>query len=124
MVAVMAGAPDEPGRQHECGRMLGWGPGRKVPARAPQPEVSRSRWPLGNVVPSGPVAQWREKKKRGRAATRNARLPVVALGPEPSGLGPTRAFARIHAGAPAQLGRPPLRRPYRGPKRKKARDGD
>ncbi|KAJ1151509.1 hypothetical protein NDU88_004289 [Pleurodeles waltl] len=52
------------------------------------------------------------------------RLPVVALGPEPSGLGPTRAFTRIHAGAPAQLGRPPLRRPYRGPKRKKARGGD
>ncbi|KAJ1092522.1 hypothetical protein NDU88_005632 [Pleurodeles waltl] len=43
MVAVMAGAPAEPGRRHECELMLGWGPGRKVPARAPQPEVSRSR---------------------------------------------------------------------------------
>ncbi|KAJ1112907.1 hypothetical protein NDU88_001168 [Pleurodeles waltl] len=28
------------------------------------------------------------------------------LGPETSGPGPTRALTRIHAGAPAQLGRP------------------
>ncbi|KAJ1087842.1 hypothetical protein NDU88_001005 [Pleurodeles waltl] len=41
------------------------------------------------------------------AATGSARLPVVVLGPKPSGLGPTRALTRIHAGAPAQLGRPP-----------------
>ncbi|KAJ1174861.1 hypothetical protein NDU88_000152 [Pleurodeles waltl] len=39
-------------------------------------------------------------------ATGNASLPLVALGPESSGSGPTLALARIHAGAPAQLGRP------------------
>ncbi|KAJ1123545.1 hypothetical protein NDU88_002014 [Pleurodeles waltl] len=38
MVAVMEGAPAEPGRRHGCERMLRWGPGGKVPARAPQPE--------------------------------------------------------------------------------------
>ncbi|KAJ1152302.1 hypothetical protein NDU88_005077 [Pleurodeles waltl] len=40
------------------------------------------------------------------AATGNARLPLVALGPESSGSGSTLALARIHAGAPAQLGHP------------------
>ncbi|KAJ1143471.1 hypothetical protein NDU88_009779 [Pleurodeles waltl] len=69
----------------------------------------------------GPRDRW---ELRFPAATGNARLPVVALGLEPSGLGPTRALNRIHAGAPAQLGHPPLRRPYRGQKRKKARGGD
>ncbi|KAJ1188876.1 hypothetical protein NDU88_005633 [Pleurodeles waltl] len=95
MVAVMAGAPAEPGRRHECERK--------------------------NFVPGSFFfllffsVHW---------ATGNARLPLVALGPEPSGLGPTLALTRIHACAPAQLGRPPLRRPYRGQKRKKARGGD
>ncbi|KAJ1163868.1 hypothetical protein NDU88_004320 [Pleurodeles waltl] len=65
--------------------------------------------PLGTTFPSG----HREHETSGCGARAG-----------PSGLGPTRAFTRIHAGAPAQLGRPPLRRPYRGPKRKKARGGD
>ncbi|KAJ1198128.1 hypothetical protein NDU88_001972 [Pleurodeles waltl] len=43
------------------------------------------------------------------AATVNASLPLVALGPESSGSGPTLALARIHAGAPALLGRPRVR---------------
>ncbi|KAJ1204518.1 hypothetical protein NDU88_008295 [Pleurodeles waltl] len=38
------------------------------------------------------------------AVTGNASLPLVALGPESSGSGPTLALARIHAGAPARLG--------------------
>ncbi|KAJ1161813.1 hypothetical protein NDU88_002294 [Pleurodeles waltl] len=49
----------------------------------------------------------RNRKPRAPAATGSARLPVVALWPEPSGLGPTRALTRIHAGTPAQLGHPP-----------------
>ncbi|KAJ1201619.1 hypothetical protein NDU88_005425 [Pleurodeles waltl] len=58
-----AGAPAVPGRRHECGRVQGWGPSRKIPARAPPAEGLRFQWPLGNVVPSGPVAQ-RAKKER------------------------------------------------------------
>ncbi|KAJ1137724.1 hypothetical protein NDU88_004122 [Pleurodeles waltl] len=58
-----AGAPAVLGRRHECGRVQGWGPSRKIPARAPPAEGSRLQWPLGNVVPSGPVAQ-RTKKER------------------------------------------------------------
>ncbi|KAJ1127236.1 hypothetical protein NDU88_005639 [Pleurodeles waltl] len=45
-----AGAPAEPGRRHECGRVQGWSPSRKIPARAPPAEASRFQWPLGNVV--------------------------------------------------------------------------
>ncbi|KAJ1173130.1 hypothetical protein NDU88_004971 [Pleurodeles waltl] len=36
-----AGAPAVPGRRHECGRVQGWGPSRKIPARAPPAEGSR-----------------------------------------------------------------------------------
>ncbi|KAJ1193709.1 hypothetical protein NDU88_003005 [Pleurodeles waltl] len=63
-----AGALAVPGRRHECGRVQGWGPSRKIPARAPPAEGSRFQWPLGNVVPSGPVAQRakKERKKRGK----------------------------------------------------------
>ncbi|KAJ1124249.1 hypothetical protein NDU88_002710 [Pleurodeles waltl] len=67
---------------------------------------------------------YRDECERLLAATGNARLPLVALGPEPSGLGPTLALTRIHAGALAPLGRLPLRRPYRGQIRKKACGGD
>ncbi|KAJ1142598.1 hypothetical protein NDU88_008912 [Pleurodeles waltl] len=48
MIAVMAGAPAEPGRRHECGRVQWWSPSRKIPARAPPAEASRFQWPLGN----------------------------------------------------------------------------
>ncbi|KAJ1133138.1 hypothetical protein NDU88_011435 [Pleurodeles waltl] len=61
--AAPAGAPAVLGRRHECGRVQGWGPSRKIPARAPPAEGSCLQWPLGNVVPSGPVAQ-RAKKER------------------------------------------------------------
>ncbi|KAJ1083540.1 hypothetical protein NDU88_003698 [Pleurodeles waltl] len=61
--AAPAGAPAVLGRRHECGRVQGWGPSRKIPARAPPAEGSRLQWTLGNVVPSCPVAQ-RAKKKR------------------------------------------------------------
>ncbi|KAJ1177346.1 hypothetical protein NDU88_002605 [Pleurodeles waltl] len=36
-----AGAPAVPGRRHECGRVQGWCPSRKIPARAPPAEGSR-----------------------------------------------------------------------------------
>ncbi|KAJ1163453.1 hypothetical protein NDU88_003911 [Pleurodeles waltl] len=40
------------------------------------------------------------------AATGNARLPLVALGPESSGSGSTLALARIHANPPGLAGAP------------------
>ncbi|KAJ1180132.1 hypothetical protein NDU88_005356 [Pleurodeles waltl] len=46
--AAPAGALAVPGRRHECGRVQGWGPSRKIPARAPPAEGSRLEWPLGN----------------------------------------------------------------------------
>ncbi|KAJ1119410.1 hypothetical protein NDU88_007596 [Pleurodeles waltl] len=61
---ALAGAPAEPGRRHECGRVQWWSLSRKIPARAPPAEASRFQWPLGNVVPSGPVALWAKKEKR------------------------------------------------------------
>ncbi|KAJ1101208.1 hypothetical protein NDU88_006280 [Pleurodeles waltl] len=67
--------------------------------------------------PEGPRDRW---ELRFPAATGNARLPLVALGPESSGPGSTLALARIHAGALAQLGRPRLRQSNRGQKRKEA----
>ncbi|KAJ1208087.1 hypothetical protein NDU88_003477 [Pleurodeles waltl] len=100
----------------------------RVSARVgPRPEGSGPSATTGSLAL--PVAAGKRSSQRSRGpvetATGSARLPVVALGPEPSGLGPTRALTRIHAGAPAQLGRPPFRRPYRGQKRnKKACGGD
>ncbi|KAJ1138210.1 hypothetical protein NDU88_004601 [Pleurodeles waltl] len=49
VVAIITVAPAEPGRRHGCVRVLGWGPGRKSPARASQPEALRSvrgRWEM------------------------------------------------------------------------------
>ncbi|KAJ1173008.1 hypothetical protein NDU88_004850 [Pleurodeles waltl] len=83
-----AGAPAVPGRRHECGASARVGPSRKIPARAP---------PAGRLA--FPVAA-------GKSATGNASLPLVALGPESSGSGPTLALARIHAGAPGTAGAP------------------
>ncbi|KAJ1138905.1 hypothetical protein NDU88_005285 [Pleurodeles waltl] len=54
--------------------------------------------------PFGPRDRWDRWELHFPAATVNARLPLVALGPESSGSVSTFALARIHAGAPAQLG--------------------
>ncbi|KAJ1104285.1 hypothetical protein NDU88_001697 [Pleurodeles waltl] len=61
---------------------------------------------LGRPRPFGLRDRW---ELHFPAATVNASLPLVALGPESSGSGPTLALARIHAGAPALLGRPRVR---------------
>ncbi|KAJ1118199.1 hypothetical protein NDU88_006394 [Pleurodeles waltl] len=139
--AAPAGAPAVLGRRHECGRVQGWGPSRKIPARAPPAEGSRLQWLLGN--PFGLRDRW---ELHFPAATVNASLPLVALGrnlparphpctrpafmPAPQHCWGARrcgkahrainlkrpAFAldHIHAGAPAWPVRPPLRQSYRG----------
>ncbi|KAJ1143837.1 hypothetical protein NDU88_010139 [Pleurodeles waltl] len=65
----------------------------------PRPEASGPSVTTGSLaLPVGPL---------GNRPHREREASVVTLGPEASGLGPTRALTRIHAGAPAQLGRPP-----------------
>ncbi|KAJ1115420.1 hypothetical protein NDU88_003644 [Pleurodeles waltl] len=82
-----------------------------LPVAAGKRSSQRSRSP---VESKKRIERRRSQERKGGekeggvwAATGSARLPGVALGPEPSGLGPTRALTRIHAGAPAQLGCPP-----------------
>ncbi|KAJ1160711.1 hypothetical protein NDU88_001204 [Pleurodeles waltl] len=81
------------------------------PARRAASGVRRPFWPVRHRAwerdkGNGPRDRW---ELHFPAATGNARLPLVALGPESSGSGSTLALARIHAGAPAQLGHPRVR---------------
>ncbi|KAJ1118578.1 hypothetical protein NDU88_006769 [Pleurodeles waltl] len=93
--AAPAGAPAVLGRRHECGRVQGWGPSRKIPARAPPAEGSRLQWTLGNgcdleAVELGlpPGSPDRKEKRQGgiqAPETRRVRGP---------GLGRTRVTIR------------------------------
>ncbi|KAJ1154634.1 hypothetical protein NDU88_004733 [Pleurodeles waltl] len=80
-----------------------WRSGRNLPARAP-PLHSPAFMPA-------PRLSWGARDYGNQIEARNAKRPALAL-------------ARIHAGAPAQPGRPPLRQSYRGQKHKEARGGD
>ncbi|KAJ1190479.1 hypothetical protein NDU88_007217 [Pleurodeles waltl] len=80
-----------------------WRSGRNLPARAPPMHPPA-------FLPA-PRLSWGTRDYGNQIEAKNAKRPALAL-------------ARIHAGAPAQPGRPPLRQSYRGPKHKEARGSD